>query len=170
WTLARLSVVGDVVGAIVRDTDAITTATARLSSALEREDDALLLALADAARARDALPLDRKRTNQAFDGLASLLHTADERHAIGELRRELGEYRKSADRIADLSGEPDALLRYHRDANPLLRRTLLGIGRIRDQAFSRTQIAAAAARDAVGHAHQVVLLIAIAAFVVSVLV
>ncbi|HVV83725.1 MAG TPA: hypothetical protein VHE35_11705, partial [Kofleriaceae bacterium] len=70
WTLVALSRLGDALGAIVRGNDRVSAATARLSGALEREDDALLLLIAADPRGHDALVRERAATDEALAAVA----------------------------------------------------------------------------------------------------
>src|ERR1700728_2177796 len=71
WTLARLS---RVVERTLQDSQATIDLATALADTLEREDDALLLALSgEAARANRALSEERRRGDDAYEQLRSRL-------------------------------------------------------------------------------------------------
>ncbi|NBD08406.1 HAMP domain-containing sensor histidine kinase [Corallococcus silvisoli] len=166
WTLATLTRLSGEVGATVKDSDEATAATARLGSALEREDDALLLALTGDDH---ALGPKRQSTDEALAQLAALLTTRPEHQAATLLREEVEAYRDAANRIAAGAGTPDALGRYHREANPLLRHAAATTLSIRDHHFDATRQVARFAHEESIRALRVVLTITVVALLTSAL-
>jgi NtrC-family two-component system sensor histidine kinase KinB len=86
------------------------------------------------------------------------------------LRVELRAYRQASDEIVSIAAERDALIHYHRTANPVLRRAVALTTGIRDRHFERAQRAVAGARDEAAAARRVVLLITLAALGIAVIV
>lgn len=170
WTLRTLSQLGGVVGTAVRDTDEATAATAALASALEREDDALLLALAADSGAGQALDAARRAVDERLARLATVLGDPSEQALATRLRSAIAAYRAAASRLAETSRSADALLRYHREANPLLRAAVAFTAQIRDQHFEQVQQVAKLARDEALRARRIVFAITGIALVISVLV
>lgn len=170
WILTTLSQLSGVIGTALRDSDETTAATAALAGALEREDDALLLLLAGAGHAREGLADAQRRVDDTLARLTRLLAQRPEQDLAEQLRRGIGTYRAAAAAVAATAGEPDALLRYSHEANPLLRDAVAYTGEIRDQHFEQTQRVAALARDEALRARRVVLAITAVALLVSVLV
>ncbi|RJS23279.1 hypothetical protein DRW03_13320 [Corallococcus sp. H22C18031201] len=166
WTLATLSRLSGEVGATVKDSDEATAATARMGSALEREDDALLLALTGDDH---ALGPERQSTDRALERLTALLTTRPERQAATLLREEVEAYRAAANRIAAGAGAPDALGRYHREANPLLRHAAATTLSIRDHHFEATRQVARFAHEESIRARRVMLTITVVALLTSAL-
>src|SRR5215813_11556000 len=77
WTFARLSAV---VGDTLRESQKTTDLTAVLASILEREDDALLLAVnGDVERARHELGGQRQRFDAGYTRLVGFLSEPEER-------------------------------------------------------------------------------------------
>ncbi|MBX3025127.1 HAMP domain-containing protein [bacterium] len=170
WTLRTLSQLGGVVGTAVRDTDDATAATAALAGALEREDDALLLALAGDADAPRALDAARRAVDERLARLATVLGDSSEQALAARLRSAITAYRAAASRLAEAGRTTDALLRYHREANPLLRAAVGLTAQIRDQRFEQAQQVAKLARDEALRARRVVFAITGIALAISVLV
>src|SRR6266511_1642787 len=79
WTFARLTTV---VGDTLRESQKITDLTAALASTLEREDDALLLAVnGDVQRADEELTAQRHRFDTGYAQLVGFLSEPEERDA-----------------------------------------------------------------------------------------
>jgi NtrC-family two-component system sensor histidine kinase KinB len=155
WTFARLSTV---VGDTLRDSQATIDFTTSLAGSLEREDDALLLALSGNAKvAREQLSAERRRGEEQFEHLLSLLKdgVSEERQLAGQLRREMDDYRKAGSDLIAVVGDP-ALKRYHEEVNPLLRQTVATCARIREVNFQEMQRAGIRARDEASKATWVV--------------
>ncbi|MEO8707026.1 MAG: ATP-binding protein, partial [Kofleriaceae bacterium] len=158
WTLVVLSRVASSASATLADTDAITASTAAIASALEREDDALLVVLDGGSH--DLLVQARTRTDVERTRLAP---------GIAELEAPVLAYRRAVDELVARPSER-TLERYHRDANPLLRAAIAEVGRARDRRFEEARTATTRAHDEAMAARSVVLMIsalalAIAAFV-----
>lgn len=169
-TLAALLRLSQAVGDTVRESDETTAGTAAMTAALEREDDALLLVLAGDVHAEGALVEARASVDAALHRLGPLLHEPRERAAGDAVREDLERYRAAASLVAASASEKDALVRYHREANPLLRRAAQSVGRVRDRHFEATQRNAAFARAKTARAMKVVLAMTVGALLVSALV
>ena len=165
WTLTALSRLSDSVASIVRGSDRITAATASVATALEREDDAVLLVVAGSAGGSEILLRDRAQTDASVAQLVAI-RAAD----TGAIATSIARYRTAADHGVALSDDHDALLYYHREVNPPLRAAIAAVGVIRDHHFIESQAAATYARDEVRRARTLALVIAIGALVVSVIV
>jgi NtrC-family two-component system sensor histidine kinase KinB len=155
WTFARLSAV---VGDTLRDNQAAIDLTAALAGALEREDDALLLAVsgnADAARMQLA---DEKERGEGLYArlLTSLKDDSAEGGLAKRLRKEIDDYRKAGSDLVAAAKEPTALKQYHERVNPLLRQTVATCAKIREVNFSEMQQAGIRARDKASNATWVV--------------
>ena len=124
WTLAALSRLSGVVTDTVRDSEAVTAVTSKLSGALEREDDAVLLVLAGDQRGTAVLARERTVVDRAVADLFDVLGPADEQELARPLEAALQAYRHAADAVAAVASERDALVQYHQQANPLLRRAV----------------------------------------------
>jgi NtrC-family two-component system sensor histidine kinase KinB len=169
WTLRALSRLSFVVGQTVEGADIVSATTWELSDALEREDDALLLAVGDATRGRSSLESTRAVVDAAATTLLGIKGVLPLPPAAGGLRESIAAYRLVAERIVDDRHAPDRLLRYHRDAHPLLLRAVAHVTAIREQFFKEAQRAHEVAKDEVERSRSIVLLIACAAVVVSTL-
>jgi NtrC-family two-component system sensor histidine kinase KinB len=169
WTLRALSRLSFVVGQTVQGADIVSATTSELSDALEREDDALLLAVGDASRGRSSLESRRSVVDAAASTLLGIKGVLPLPPAATGLRESIATYRLVAERIVDDRHASDRLLRYHRDAHPLLLRAVAHVTAIREQFFKEAQRAHELAKGEVEHSRSIVLLIACAAIGVSTL-
>lgn len=167
WTLGALSRLSTAAGETLRLNDEATRATAQVSSALEREDDALLLVLTGDTAARASLATARMMVDEKFTILDAVLNEPTEQELVDGLREQIDTYRRASDLIA--LETPGSLIRYHREVNPSLRLAVSYTARLRDRHFESTQRMATTAHDEVTRARGVVLAISLTALVVSVL-
>jgi two-component system, NtrC family, sensor histidine kinase KinB len=171
YSAITFSHLGRVTGETLRDSDDTTAATSRLTSSLEREDDALLLRLTDESEpARQDLLAERQSVESAFAQLSALLTTPVEQRIAADLRRDIEAYHLAGDQLAGGEAKSDAIDRYHREVNPLLRAAVERAGHIRDEHFNGTQRVALFARDESRRATRAVALLSLGALVLSVLV
>jgi NtrC-family two-component system sensor histidine kinase KinB len=170
WTFLALNRLSGVVTDTVAQSESVTAVTSRLAGALEREDDAVLLILAGDERGMQALRREREVVDRAVDDLFGVLGPSDERNLATPLRAELRAYRQAADEVVSMAPERDALVQFHRTANPVLRRAVALTTSIRDRHFELAQRAVAGARDEATSARGVVLVITLAALAIAVVV
>jgi NtrC-family two-component system sensor histidine kinase KinB len=170
WTFLALYRLSGVVTDTVAQSESVTAVTSRLAGALEREDDAVLLILAGDPRGMEALTRERTVVNRAVEDLFGVLGPSDERELATPLRNELLAYRRASDDVVSIAREGEALIHYHRTANPVLRRAVTLTTGIRDRHFELAQKAVAGARDEAASARRVVLVITIAALGIAVMV
>jgi NtrC-family two-component system sensor histidine kinase KinB len=169
WTLSALSRLSFVVGQTVEGADIVAATTSQLSDALEREDDALLVAVGDATRGRSSLNSTRSVVDAAASTLLGIKGVLPLPPAAAGLRESIAAYRHVAETLVDDRHASDRLLRYHRDAHPLLLRAVAHVTAIREQFFKEAQRAHEVAKGEVERSRSIVLLIACAAVVVSTL-
>jgi len=170
WSAASFREVSRVVGESVRDTEQTTAAADALSTAIEREDDALLLTLTDDARGRRALGTDRDAVANALLRLDAILTTPAERETSASVQGEVDAYHRAGDALIAHARDPEARLRYHETVNPLLRRAVSTIGRIRDDHFRSAQRTASWARDRAARSTEILSTVTLVALALSVLV
>jgi NtrC-family two-component system sensor histidine kinase KinB len=163
WTLVALTRLSGVVTDTVRQSESVTAVTSRLAGALEREDDAVLLTLAGDDRGSQVLAHDRAVVDGALAELFDVLGPDDDREFAQPLQSELRSYRQAADAVIALAPQRDALVQYHQQANPVLRRAITLITGIRDRHFELARAAVGGASDQAARARRVVLLITLAA-------
>jgi NtrC-family two-component system sensor histidine kinase KinB len=166
-TFARLSAAAD--NALAESREKIDL-TAALAGSLEREDDALLLALSgDAGRAVRELAAERRRGDDAYGRLLAALdgEPAGGRSAALNLREEMDRYRAAGSELVAGARRPDGLERYHRHVNPLLRQAVAACGQIREETFESLRRAGVRARDEAGRATWVVAGVSVAAVVLA---
>jgi two-component system, NtrC family, sensor histidine kinase KinB len=168
WTFARLSTG---VGETLRDSQKTTDLTAVLASTLEREDDALLLAVnGDVERARDELAEQRQRFDAGYAHLVGVLSEPDERDAATALRWHVDAYRAAGDALLTVVGRPDAGTYYNEQVNPALRQAVAECDKIRELNFASMQLAGMRARDEAKRATVLVGMLSVGAFAISALV
>jgi NtrC-family two-component system sensor histidine kinase KinB len=168
WTFFALSRLSGVVTDTVQQSESVTAVTSRLAGALEREDDAVLLILAGDDRGAQVLLGERAVVDRAVADLFDVLGPDDERELASPLGAELIAYRQAADGVISGALEPEALVQYHQQANPVLRRAVARTTAIRDRHFEFARQAVAAARDEAAAARRAVLLITLAALGIAV--
>ena len=170
WTLAALSKLSGLVTDTVRDSESVTAVTSKLSGALEREDDAVLLVLAGDARGMTVLSQERTVVDKAVADLFDVLGPADEQELAKPLESELQAYRRAADALAAVAPEREALVHYHQKANPLLRRAVALTTVIRDRHFELARRTVTGAKDEATASRSAVLVITLAALTFAVVV
>jgi NtrC-family two-component system sensor histidine kinase KinB len=140
WSAVAFFRMSHVVGGALRDTEDTTSATAAVTAALEREDDALLPALAGEAFSAEALDRERASVRAAFDRLDALLADPDGRRIARALEGEIRGYHEAGDALARGAGERGAAERYRREVNPRLRHAVGAVERVRELHFRSTLI------------------------------
>jgi NtrC-family two-component system sensor histidine kinase KinB len=166
WTLLVLSHLATVAETTVRDTDEATATSAAVSSALEREDDALLVILGGVTTGYASLSEARAVTDTALARMKQDSSSQEETRVASEVEASIIRYRQAVDSvIVAPGGQP--LERYHREANPLLRRAVTEVGKARDERFEEARAATSVARDEVTRARNVVVLIAVFAVAIA---
>ena len=164
-TFARLSTV---VGNTLRENQETIDLTAVLASALEREDDALLLAVnGDVERARRELVSQRQRFDESYSHLLGSLGDREEQEAASALRRHVDAYRVAGDALLAAVRQPDAGTRYHEQVNPALRQAVGDCAKLRELNFRSMQLAGIRARDEAQQATVLVAAISAGALVLS---
>jgi NtrC-family two-component system sensor histidine kinase KinB len=128
WSATAFRRVSQVVSDTVTANQRVTDATTTLTAALEREDDAVILALDDAAGGAAQLTLEREL-------VAAALARIDD----STLRADVTMYETAVDELVKGEHGPLALTNYREVVNPLLRRTEATIERIRDDHFASSQ-------------------------------
>lgn len=166
WTLFVLSHLGTVAATTVRDIDEATATTAAVSSALEREDDALLVILGGARAGYAPLTEARAVTDGALARIKQDSASQEQTRIAAEVEASIIRYRQAVDSVVATPGR-QPLERYHREANPLLRRAVTEVGKARDERFEDARAATALARDEVTRARHVVVLIAVFAVAIA---
>ncbi len=163
WSAWAFRDVSRVVGATLRDSEQTTAATADLATALEREDDALLLTLTDEPRGRRALDDARIAVAGALQHLEALLTGPDEGARSASLARDIDAYHRGGDDLVLHAHDIAARLRYHEEVNPLLRRAVGETARIRDDHFRSAQEVASWARDRAARSTEILTAVTLAA-------
>jgi NtrC-family two-component system sensor histidine kinase KinB len=169
FTLAHLSAVVD---DTLRESQVTIDLGAALAGSLEREDDALLLALGgDPDRARRELAQERRRGDHSYQRLLEVLTSAatEERQIAQRLRGEIDRYRQAGDDLL-ATARPTALERYHLRVNPLLRQAVASCGQLREENFRSMKDAGVRARDEASRATWLVSVVTVLAVVVTLVV
>lgn len=138
-----------------------------LSQELEREDDALLLALSgELAPAQQELTSHRKGFDQSYQRLLQLLETPSELEAALSLRKNADEYRLVGNSLFDGSAS-DKLATYHKVVNPELRQAVSDCSQLRELVFRSMQAVGIKAGDEADSARSVVMMISMVALLIS---
>jgi NtrC-family two-component system sensor histidine kinase KinB len=173
WSALSFARLSAVVGDALRGNQEIITLATELAGSLEREDDALLLALSgDRGPAARALAEERRRGDDSLGRLVEHLNNGgglDLSHAVA-LRRDIDAYRTAGSDLVASADRDDTLGRYHTQVNPLLRRAVAACAGIRDEGFRAIQQAGVRARDEAGRAIWIVAALSAAAVVAASLV
>jgi NtrC-family two-component system sensor histidine kinase KinB len=147
FTFARLSAaVKDALRASQQQIDL----AAEMAGSLEREDDALLLALGgEAARARRELEEERRHSDACYRRLADVLVTGGDTgpELARQLRQQVDDYRLAGSSLIATGGGPAALERYHKEVNPLLRKAVATCDRVRQEGIGSLGLAGLRAGD-----------------------
>ena len=99
WTLFVLSRLAAVATKTVQETDETTAATAAVASALEREDDALLVILGGAPQGQEALAQARSTTDRERARLRQASSSGPEQSVASEIDAAVLDYRGAVDRL-----------------------------------------------------------------------
>jgi two-component system, NtrC family, sensor histidine kinase KinB len=168
YTFTQLSrVIGDTLSQSQQRIDLTDT----LASALEREDDALLLAInGDVGRAIEEVQAQRVRFDDAYASLWNILHDEEQAMALS-LRRHADAYRAEDDALLAAARQSDASARYHEAMTPVLRKleAVADCAHLRESTFRSMQRADIQSRDRARRAIGVVAGVSLGALVVSTL-
>lgn len=168
WTFARLSTEA---GRTIRSSQRIMDLTAALSNALEREDDAFLIAMSgDREQARQKLSGERRRFAELYSNLLASLNETDEKRAAAALQKHVEQYHAAGDALLSLTDQRTMTAAYQQHVNPALREAVGDCTRIRELNFRSMQFAALSERDDARGATILVTAISTVALVLSTLV
>jgi len=168
WTFARLTAIA---GNTLEVSQQTIDLTAVLANALEREDDALLLAVTgERAQAQAKLLAERRQFTEAYSGLLGTLDEPHEKGAAADLRNHENLYRTAGDAFLSMAGQQDAMTVYYRRVNPALRQAVADCARIRESNIHAMQLAATRARDEAHRATILVTVISAIALIISTIV
>jgi NtrC-family two-component system sensor histidine kinase KinB len=171
WSALTFIHLSAVVDRTVRDSQETVDLAATLAGTLEREDDALLLALTgEIEQAREDLKAQRDLFKRAYDALAPHMRDDAEKAAAVRLRVDAADYERQGDAFLTGVGKTDAIKRYHSDVNPALRRAVADCETIRELNFRAMRDAGVGARDEAQRATAVVAFISGGALILSVFV
>jgi NtrC-family two-component system sensor histidine kinase KinB len=171
WSGLTFSRLSRVVGDSLRESQGTIDLASKVASALEREDDALLLALAgDRERAHEELAVQRQAFDEAYRRLGEILTQAEEKEVATALRGHVSAYRTAGDVMVNEANAPDARERYHRYVNPLLRSAVADCAQLRELNFRAMQTAGIQARDVASSSTKIVAIVSAIALAVSIIV
>jgi two-component system, NtrC family, sensor histidine kinase KinB len=123
-----------------REYQEIIDLSAKLGNALEREDDALLLALTGKVQdARSEVSQQRQDFDQAYARLLSRLSDLKQKEAAQALREHANAYRAAGDALLAGAEKPSTRELYHQQVNPALRNAVGDCARIRELNFQSMQ-------------------------------
>ncbi len=163
-TFARLS---RVLAEALQDSERLMAATAAVSGALEREDDALLFAFTNDPNARAQLVSRRAAVDDAVRGLAEAVTVSSRDAEITPLHDAIAAYRSAGDTVLATGRLDDRAERYQADVNPLLRAATVVVAGVRDEHIARTEHAGEFARDEARRSVGIALLVSLAGLAFS---
>jgi two-component system, NtrC family, sensor histidine kinase KinB len=171
WSAVTLASLSAEVGQTFRRSQETVDLTAGLAEMLEREDDALLLALDGKVRnARSQVAQRRQDFDESYARLLAGLESTEELEATRALRDHTDAYRLAGDALLQQASQPGAQQIYHERVNPALRKAVADCGRIRELNFQAMQQVGAQARTEARRAAGIVAGIALIALGLSTLV
>jgi NtrC-family two-component system sensor histidine kinase KinB len=171
WSALTFAHLSAVIDQTLRDSREAAVLTATLASTLEREDDALLLALqGDVVKARRELDRQRRTFAETFRELQSRLLGEEQRAAAAALQQHVDAYRAAGDALLRGGPRDEAAARYHDTVNPALRQASSDCNRLRELTFQAVEQAGVRARDQARRATVIVVAISLGALVLSVVV
>jgi two-component system, NtrC family, sensor histidine kinase KinB len=168
WVLARLT---SAAGKTLEVSQKTIALTAVLSYALEREDDALLLAVTgDRTQAQAKLRMERRQFAETYGPMLETLDEPDEKIAAAALQKNAIQYRIAGDAFLAKAAQRDAMTVYYSRVNPALRQAVADCARIRESNIRSMQLGAIRARDEAHRATIMVTLISAVALIISTIV
>jgi len=140
WSVITFARLSTVVGQTLRESQETIDLTTNLADMLEREDDALLLALTGKVRnARSQAARQRQDFDESYARLLARLRDPEESEAARALREHTNAYRVVGDTLLADAARADARDVYHEQVNPALRKAVADCGRIRELNFQAMQ-------------------------------
>ncbi len=171
WSVVTLASLSAEVGQTFRRSRETVDLAAGLDEMLEREDDALLLALNGKVRnARSQVAQRRQDFDESYARLSAGVESAEELEAARALRDHTDAYRLAGDALLRQASQPGAQQIYHERVNPALRKAVADCGRIRELSFQAMQQVGVQARSQARRAAGIVAGIALIALGLSTLV
>jgi signal transduction histidine kinase len=166
WTYVSLSRLSASIEAGGRDSEDTIAATSALTTALEREDDALLVLLGQPGPGRNRLAEARQQSDQALERLRQLLTTDEERRAAGDIDANVADYRETADRLV-ARAPVGSLEQYQLEANPRLRLAVTAAAHVRDRHVEEARSTTILARTGMARVRDTLPLIALVSLALS---
>jgi NtrC-family two-component system sensor histidine kinase KinB len=171
WSVFMFSRLSKAVGQTLRESQETIDLTASLANALEREDDALLLALSGKVRnARSEVAQQRQDFDDAYTRLLPRLRDGEEQETGRALEEHVNSYRHAGDTLLAGAAQASANEQYHQQVNPALRKAVADCGRIRELNFQAMQQVGVEASDETRRSSGIVAGIALVALGLSTLV
>jgi NtrC-family two-component system sensor histidine kinase KinB len=172
WSVYTFAHLSEVIDNTLRRGRDVGDLTAKLSSTLEQEDDALVRFLTT-GNADDARRESRERRHDLDEitkHLERLLTDKAQHDAARSLRRSVDDYRAAGDVLLQSGGQPDVRKRYHETVYPALRRATTDSARLRELTSQTVDTAGLNARDEARQATAIVAGISLAALILSIIV
>lgn len=139
-----------------------------LGSALEDEDDALLLALSgDRTSALVRRRIEQRRFDSAYTSLVSAAGSSDERASLERLSRHVDVFRKDGDALLGLADPSQARATYDAEVTQAMRAATSDLAHLRSDELLEIRRTAGWARDEAHRAKRLVVLVSLAALLLS---
>jgi NtrC-family two-component system sensor histidine kinase KinB len=169
WSALTFARLGAMVDRTLHESQETIDLAALAASALEREDDAVLLALTgNVTEARKQRLVQQQQFEDAYQRLLPLMHDPEEQEAAAALRRHADQYRAAGDALLAAAGQATANQQYHDHVNPVLRQAVAECAKIRELNFQSMGEASIQARDEAQRATVIVALLSGAALLLSI--
>lgn len=167
WTLAVLARLSATARSLVQKISAASAALETASSAVEREDDALLSVLSSDDHNRAPLIAARQSADVASARLRRVLEESGELELAKEMTERVAAYRTAVDRLLAGPLDPDVLDRHQLSVNPALRLAVAAVSRIRERFFEHSMQALSRSSEEVARTRGALVSIALAALIVA---
>ena len=139
-----------------------------LGSALEDEDDALLLSMAgDRAPQLARRHVEQRRFDKAFAALSASAISAEERTSLDRLSHHMDVFRRHGDTMLARTDAESARIMYDGDVTQSMRAAVSDLAHLRAEELLQIRHTAAWARDEAHRAKRLVMLVSLAALLMS---
>lgn len=133
WSVIAFARLSAAVGTALRQSQETINTTVSLADILEREDDALLLALSGKVRnARSEVVQRREDFDKLYAHLLTTLGDPEERAAASDLRTHAAAYRQVGNALLERAAKPGASEFYQQQVNPELRKAVADCKSLRE--------------------------------------
>jgi PAS domain S-box-containing protein len=168
WSVIAMHRLGARLGDTLEQHQETIDIAVELIIGLEREDDALLLAMTgNVPRASEEVRIKRGEFEEAYARLKPRLDAANDREAYAALRTHVNAYRKFGDALVAAAGKPGAFDVYYKQVNPALREAVADCRYFRESNVDAMQQEGVEARNDASESSTIVAGITLATLLLS---